>query len=62
MSKPVRNRPVNGRRVARAVGACAWALIELTDDCSIQGRRRRSEIAGAVSRGEILQGVCALAA
>lgn len=50
-----------GRLVSQSVGVPFHALMELTDDCSIQGRRRRSEIAESVSRGEPLQGIVALA-
>lgn len=46
---------------ARLTGLCQFALMELTDDCSIQGRRRRSEIAQALSQGKALR-VVALAA
>ena len=53
--RPVRNSRPGRPAAPLAAGLCHLALMELTDDCSVQGRRRRSEIAQALSQGEALQ-------
>lgn len=42
-------------------GLCFFILMELTDDCSPQGKRRRSELAEDFSHGELKHSAVALA-
>ena len=60
LRKQPRGQVLRKGTAAHDQGLCTLMLAELTQDCSIQGRRRRSELAWDMSHGSLRHEVLVL--